>query len=84
MEYVKMNDLRFSLISEADLDDRQDRSDSEAATAGSVWLDDPEGHPRAHDHHEKRSVDLKVIDGLGSLNKDSQECTASYWANFSQ
>ena len=36
MEYVKMNDLRFSLISEADLDDRQDRSDSEAATAGSV------------------------------------------------
>ena len=50
--------LWFSFVSEPDFDDREDGGDAEAATAGRVRLDDPEGDPRTHHHHEQRSVNL--------------------------
>lgn len=50
--------LWFSFVSEPDFDDREDGGDAEAAPAGRVRLDDPEGDPRTHHHHEERSVNL--------------------------
>ncbi len=52
--------LRFALSSKSDLDDGEDGGDAEAAPAGRVRLDDPEGNPRTHHHHEQRSVNLET------------------------
>ena len=55
-----LSNLWFSFVAEPDFDDREDGGDAEAATAGRVRLDDPEGDPRTHHHHEERSVNLKL------------------------
>jgi len=50
--------LWLSFISESNFDDGEDGGDAKAATAGSISLHDPEGHPGADDHHEQGRVNL--------------------------